>query len=204
MGQRLPPPVPPRDSRMVPAPSVAVQAPSSRTVDLNALYSQKCDSALWKGSIFCSLGSGSRAGEMISGMRIVPGSDGQYIQLNPDGSSTSMAWTFYKLFKMVKDIVESGGLLASGIRYLPAYKRYLFELDQLYSRIEAGAPISFESLDSLAEMLYSYMQYPIIANRVKAYLRDTSNIAVYDMPTYVIPAPSPTQSWGQWFRGLFG
>lgn len=187
---------------MVPASSVAVQVPSdttTRTVDLNALYTQKCDSALWKNSIFCSLGSGSRAGEMIGGMRIVPSADGQY-----SGKATSMAWMFYGLFKSVKDNIESNGLIGWAIQKFPWYKRYLHELEQMEDRIEGGAPLRFESLDSLAEMFYNMIQYPVIGKGVKAYLRNTTNIAVFDMPTFVIPAPKPTQSWGQWLRGLFG
>lgn len=188
---------------MVPAPSVALQQPamevSGMSVDLNALYRQKCDSALWKNSVFCAMGGGSRAGEMIGSMRLVPSEAGTY-----GDRDKSMAWKFYNLFNSVKQQIEQKSLTNWVARKFPWYRQYLVQLDQLGEYLEAGAPIPIESLDGLAEMFHALIQYPIIGNRAKAYLRDTTNVAVFDMPTYVIPAPSPTQSWGQWFRGLFG
>lgn len=182
---------------MVASPSVAIQSQPALVVDLNNLFKQKCESALWKNSVFCAMGSGSRAGEMIGSIRIVPGKDGEY-----SGKDTSTAWKFYNLFQLVKNVIDKHSMVRGVVQKFPWYKQYLAQLERLSGHIEAGAPIPIDLLDGLAEMFYALIQYPVVGNRVKAYLRNTTNIALFDMPTYDVPPPAT--GWFQWVKGLFG
>jgi len=107
---------------------------------------------------------------------------------------------FYGLFKSVQNYVENYRPVRWGAQMFQSYRKYLYELGQLKDRIEAGAPISFESMDVLAEQLYNFMRNPVFREWVKGYMRNTYNVALYDMPTF-LPEENK-QSWREWFSDV--
>jgi len=169
--------------------SIPVQAP----VDLNALFQGKCgDAGEWQNSVFCAMGEGSPAGNMLGSMRIVPGRDGY--------PSNSIAWKIYNLLAAAQKAIDANSLSGWIIQKAPWYRDYVRLLEQLRAAIEEGQPIMISMLDKQAEMLHTLMGVPLVRGYVTDYLRNTQNIALFDMPT--IPVAQTSESWGDWLMRL--
>lgn len=177
--------------------SVAVQMP----VDLNAMWQDKCATGKWGNSVFCAMGDGSMTGNMIGSLRLVPGKTGY----NP----SSMAVTILRLFQMVRKYIDENrlqGWLARnpGAFWLGRdwYGKFLRSLDSLDAMIQNNQPIPISSLDDMSEILYNLMQSRLFKDYIADYLRDNTNLAIFDMET--VPAPQTNESWGQWLLRLLG
>lgn len=191
------PPPPSLAMSQAPPESVAVQMP----VDLNAMWQDKCASGKWANSVFCAMGDGSMTGNMIGSLRIVPGQQGY--------TDSSIAVTIYRLFQMVKKYIDENrlqGWLARnpGAYWLGRdwYNQFSRNLESLEAMIQSNQPIPISSLDQMSQILYNLMQSRLFKDYIANYLRDSTNVALFDMET--VPAPQTSESWGQWLLRLVG
>jgi hypothetical protein len=178
-------------------PSVPVQLP----VDLNAMWQDKCATGKWGNSVFCAMGDGSMTGNMIGSLRLVPGKQGY--------TNSSMAVTILRLFQMVKKYIDDNrlqGWLARnpGAFWLGRdwYGKFLRSLETLEAMVQTNQPIPISSLDDMSEILYNLMQSRLFKDYIADYLRDSNNLAIFDMES--VPAPQTNESWGQWLLRLLG
>lgn len=177
--------------------SVAVQMP----VDLNAMWQDKCATGKWSNSVFCAMGDGSMTGNMIGSLRLVPGKQGY--------TPSSMAVTILRLFQYVRKYIDENrlqGWLARnpGAFWLGRdwYAKFERSLETLEAMIQTNQPIPISSLDDMSEILYNLMQSRFFKDYIADYLRDSNNLAIFDMET--VPAPQTNESWGQWLLRLLG
>jgi hypothetical protein len=165
------------------------------------MWQDKCATGKWGNSVFCAIGDGSMAGNMIGSLRIVPGAQGY--------RDTSVAVTILHLFQMVQKYIDENrlqGWLARnpGAFWLGRdwYGQFLAQLNGLEAMIENNQPIPISSLDQMSEILYNLMQSRLFRNYITNYLRDTTNLALFDMES--VPQPQTSESWGQWLLRLVG
>lgn len=155
--------------------TLPVQLPNPRTIDLNALYAEKCTprdplNAPWGGSLLCNLGNGGSFGRLVNSVRFVPNRSGGY-----DIESVVMT-----MIEMMRDIDTKLNRFPTLVQqYTPLIRKFRELYQQLLQRVEAGNPISVDDFEPLMDSLVYLLEFPPIRIMLTPLLRDY-NVSILD------------------------